>query len=172
MHGETSAVTVRIKAAAPSDAAAIAAIYNHYVLHSIATFEEEPLADEQMQTRIEATFQNQLPYLVAISGEEIVGYAYASKWNGRCAYKFSVEVTVYLVHDRGGAGLGTMLYEALFEQLRQRGYHVAIAGISLPNSSSVALHEKFGMKKVAHFAEVGHKFGDWIDVGYWQVILA
>ena len=150
------------------DAVAIAAIYNHYITNSIATFEEEPLAPGQVQSRIEATLAEQLPYLVATDGEDIVGYAYASEWNGRCAYKYSVEVTVYLAHDRTGGGTGTTLYNALFSQLEQRGYHVAIAGISLPNEASVALHEKFGMKKVAHFEEVGHKFGDWVDVGYWQ----
>ncbi len=116
---------------------------------------------------------NNLPWLVAENDSGVVvGYAYASKWKGRCAYRHSAEVTVYLAPDAAAQGVGTRLYEALFSELRDRGIHTAIGGIALPNPPSVALHEKFGMKKVAHFAEVGHKFDRWIDVGYWQVVLS
>lgn len=96
----------------------------------------------------------------------MIGYAYASKWKGRCAYRYSVEVSVYLHAEQSGQGMGTALYSALFKQLSELGYHVAIGGIALPNAASVALHEKFGMKKVAHFKEIGFKFGQWVDVGY------
>ena len=152
-----------------SDAPRIAGIYNHYIAHSIATFEEQSLSDEDMLARIHGTAEAALPYLVAEENGEILGYAYASKWNGRCAYKYSVEVTVYLAQAATGKGLGSALYDVLFEELRERGYHVAIAGISLPNPASIALHERFGMEKVAHFPEVGFKDERWIDVGYWQV---
>jgi phosphinothricin acetyltransferase len=135
------------------------------------TFEEQTVTADEITGRIQETKAGQLPYIVAESDGEIVGYAYASKWKGRCAYKFSAEVTVYLSPDATTQGHGTRLYEVLFAELRQRSYHIAIAGIALPNPVSVALHERFGMEKVAHFNEVGFKFGHWVDVGYWQVKL-
>ena len=78
---------------------------------------------------------------------------------------------MYLDPDHIGRGLGTALYQRLFEELRKAGIHTAIGGIALPNPGSIALHEKMGLKKVAHFAEVGQKFGRWVDVGYWQGLL-
>jgi len=160
-----------IRQATGSDSQRIADIYNHYITSSVVTFEEQTVTAADIAGRIEETKAGQLPYLVAESDGEIVGYAYASKWKGRCAYKFSVEVTVYLAPDATARGHGSRLYEVLFAELRQRSYHVAIAGIALPNPVSVALHERFGMEKVAHFKEVGFKFGHWVDVGYWQVKL-
>ena len=156
-----------IRDAAAADSAAIAGIYNHYVEHSIVTFEEEPVAASEMAERLEEVFSAKLPWLVAERDGQVVGYAYASKWKGRCAYRFSTEVTVYLHHEAGGKGIGTELYGRLFPILKERGLHAAMGGIALPNPVSIALHEKFGMEKVAHFKEVGYKFDRWIDVGYW-----
>jgi L-amino acid N-acyltransferase YncA len=90
---------------------------------------------------------------------------------GRCAYRYSVESTVYLDPSFTGKGVGTRLYERLLASLRASGIHVVIGGIALPNPRSVAFHEKFGLTKAAHFNEVGFKFGEWIDVGYWQARL-
>ncbi|PID45615.1 MAG: hypothetical protein CSB47_08185 [Proteobacteria bacterium] len=84
---------------------------------------------------------------------------------------FTVEVSIYLSHQITSRGLGTQLYNALFSSLREKSVHIVIGGITLPNAASIALHEKFGMEKVAHFKEVGYKFGKWLDVGYWQVKL-
>ena len=164
---------IRIREAEVADGAGLADIYNHYIATSIITFEEEPVSGEAMGSRVAETMDQELPYLVAVqdSDNKVLGYAYASKWKGRCAYRYSVEVTVYLAPDAGGQGLGSRLYEHLFERLRALNYHVAIAGISLPNEASIALHQKFGMKKVAHFEEVGFKFDRWVDVGYWQTTL-
>lgn len=89
----------------------------------------------------------------------------------RQAYRFSVETSVYLDRQQTGQGAGRMLYEALLAELRQRELHLAIAGIAQPNEASVRLHERLGFKKVAHFGEVGRKFGNWVDVGYWQLQL-
>ena len=160
-----------IREATPADAAAIAEIYNHYILHTIVTFEEEPVAASEIASRIEEVEASKLPWIVALRDGRVVGYAYASKWKGRCAYRYSTEVTVYLHHEQGGRGIGSELYSALFPMLQERKLHAAMGGISLPNAASVALHEKFGMEKVAHFKEVGFKFGEWIDVGYWARIL-
>jgi phosphinothricin acetyltransferase len=158
---------VSIRDATADDAAAIARIYNGYVLGTTITFEEEAVAADEMRARIDETHAASLPWLVAVN-EGLVGFAHASKWKGRCAYRFSAEVTVYLDERATGRGLGTRLYTELFERLRATGMHSVLAGIALPNEASVALHEKMGMTKVAHFGEVGFKLGRWVDVGYWQ----
>lgn len=154
----------------PSDAEAIAEIYNHYVHHSIATFEEQPVSPEEMTARISKVESQNLPWLVLTTNDELKGFAYAAGWRERSAYRYSVELTIYLADDAAGKGWGTKLYQALFDELRQLNLHSALAGISLPNEASIKLHEKMGMTKVAHFSEVGFKFGQWIDTGYWQII--
>jgi phosphinothricin acetyltransferase len=160
-----------IRNAVAKDAASIARIYNHYVLNSTITFEEDAVTAKEMAGRILEIQSVPLPWLVAEVDGQVVAYAYASKWKGRCAYRYSVESTVYVDPGSVGNKLGSKLYEQLFTRLRALGMHVAIGGIALPNDASVALHEKFGMVKVAQFGEVGFKFGKWIDVGYWQVKL-
>lgn len=153
------------------DAAALCRIYNHYVLHTTATFEERIVTADEMARRIEVVTASQLSWFVAELETEIAGYAYASPWKGRSAYRYSVESTVYLDRASMRRGLGTALYERLVEALRTRGMHAALGGIALPNEASVALHEKMGFRKVAHLEQVGRKFDRWIDVGYWQLLL-
>ncbi len=155
-----------------ADADAIVTIYNHYIENTVITFEEQPLSAGDMTSRIEIINQSELPWIVFEKDGTVVGYAYASKWNGRSAYRFSVETSVYLSGASRSLGIGTELYEVLFDLLRQNSIHAAIGSITLPNPQSIALHEKFGMEKVAHFKEVGYKFGKWLDVGYWQARLS
>jgi phosphinothricin acetyltransferase len=159
-----------IRSAHPSDAEAIVGIYNHYVTNTTITFEEQPVSAEEMQRRIDVIQAAGLPWLVLEEAEQLLGYAYASKWKERSAYRYSVEISVYLKHGIQARGLGSRLYEALFSALAARGVHAAMGGIVLPNDASVRLHEKFGMKQVAHFEQVGYKFGQWLDVGYWQKV--
>jgi L-amino acid N-acyltransferase YncA len=110
------------------------------------------------------------PWIVAESEGRIVGYAYATQWRERRAYRFSVESTVYLASDAIGAGIGSALYASLLDRLQQLDVRCVIGGIALPNSASVALHEKLGFVKVAQFEKVGWKQDRWIDVGYWQKV--
>ena len=159
---------ITIRAAALGDAEAIASIYNYYVANTIVTFEEEPVSPFEIARRMEEVWSSALPWLVAELGGRIVGYAYATKWKARHGYRFSAEVSVYLDTEHGGRGIGSKLYADLFPILRERGMRNIIGGIALPNDASVALHEKFGMEKVAHFKAIGIKFDQWIDVGYWQ----
>ena len=159
-----------IRRVVPGDAAAIAAIYNHHVVNTIVTFEETPVDDAEMRRRI-ADIDASHAWFVAQDGARVAAYAYASAWRARSAYRRSVETTVYVASDAMGRGLGTKLYEALLRELAQRGFHCAMGGIALPNAGSVALHERMGFAKVAHFREVGWKLGRWIDVGYWQRML-
>ncbi len=160
-----------IRSATNDDAAAIAAIYNHYVLNTIVTFEEEPIGTAEMVRRIDEITTTRLPWFVAVENDRILGYTHASKWKSRCAYRYSAESTVYLDKDATGRGLGTELYTALIADLKKDKYHGIIGGVALPNAASVALHEKLGFKKIGHFKEVGWKFGQWIDVGYWELVL-
>jgi L-amino acid N-acyltransferase YncA len=160
-----------IRPATAQDAEGIAGIYNHYIANTVITFEEQIVTPEQMAARIETVGSSSLPWMVAKRGGQLLGYAYAAPWKARSAYRFSVETTVYLDPEALGQGVGSRLYETLFADLGKRGVRAAIGGIALPNPASVALHEKLGMKKVAHFERVGFKFDQWIDVGYWQINL-
>ncbi|MGH8162100.1 MAG: arsinothricin resistance N-acetyltransferase ArsN1 family B [Gammaproteobacteria bacterium] len=160
----------RIRAVTLQDAAAIARIYNHYIVNTTVSFEEDAVAVAERRERIaEAAAQN-LPFLVAEREGAVVGYANATKWKGRCAYRYSVETGIYLAPDGIGQGIGTPLYQTLLAALRERGVHAMIAGIALPNPASIALHEKCGFVKIGQFREVGFKFGRWIDVGYWELV--
>ncbi|MBD8532716.1 MULTISPECIES: arsinothricin resistance N-acetyltransferase ArsN1 family B [unclassified Massilia] len=163
--------TRTIRPATAADAASICVIYNHYIATTTISFEEEPVTAADMARRIADVAASNLPYLVMLDGEKLIGYAYATKWRVRAAYRHSVESSIYLDPAYAGKGAGTMLYEALLTELRQRGLHLVIAGIAQPNDASVRLHERLGFRKVAHFSEVGMKFGRWIDVGYWQLKL-
>ena len=159
-----------IRTVSQKDAKEICEIYNQYVLNTIVTFEEESVQPEDMLQRIDGITQK-LPWIIYEENNHIIGYAYASEWKSRCAYKHSVESTVYLKNGASGKGIGSMLYRNLLNQLRSKNIHAVIGGIALPNESSVALHEKFGFEKIGQFKEVGYKFDQWIDVGYWELML-
>lgn len=159
---------LRVRPALDTDASAIAEIYNHYIRTSIATFEVTAVDAAEFEGRIAKVRGHGLPWLVAETEQGVAGYAYATPWRARAAYEASVESTVYVDTGARGRGVGRALYDALFEQVAGLNKHVVIAGISLPNPASVALHERMGMHKVAHFEQVGRKFDRWIDVGYWQ----
>jgi L-amino acid N-acyltransferase YncA len=160
-----------IRAATPDDASAIAAIYNHYIATTTISFEERAVTPDEMAQRIRDVTTT-LPWLVLEEDGRITGYAYATRWRVRSAYRFSAETSVYVEQGQGGKGIGTALYTALLEELRRREIHMAIGGIAQPNPASVALHERLGFVKVAHFKEVGRKFDRWIDVGYWELPLS
>jgi phosphinothricin acetyltransferase len=164
-------MTIAIRLAASADSESIARIYNHYIRVSVITFEEHDVSSAEMASRVEATLGESLPWLVAEDEGVIVGYAYANKWKVRSAYRFAVESTIYLDHHFTGRGVGTKLYEELLTILRTKSMHVVIGGIAQPNAASIALHERLGFEKVAHFKEVGFKFGRWVDVAYWQLAL-
>jgi L-amino acid N-acyltransferase YncA len=159
-----------LRACTPSDASQICSIYNHYVLETVVTFEEVPVRIEDMARRI-ADVSSRLPWLVYEHDGEIYGYAYATNWKERSAYRYSVESTVYLAPRVARQGIGTLLYLELLKALRDKDVHCVIGGISLPNPASVALHEKLGFTKIGHFREVGWKLGKWVDVGYWEIVL-
>jgi phosphinothricin acetyltransferase len=157
-----------IRPVTPDDAAAICDIYNHYIRHTTITFEQDLLDEAQMAQRI-ADVSASYPWLVAMVDGRLIGYAYATRWRSRAAYDYTCESTIYLAQDGVGRGLGLPLYQALMQALKDAGMHAVVGCIALPNAGSVFLHEKCGFEKVGHFPQVGKKFGEWIDVGFWQL---
>lgn len=154
-----------------ADIPALVEIYNYYISNTYITFEEETLNHTEMSSRVDKVQQADLPWLVIEKEGQVVGYAYASRWHHRDSYRHTVEVSVYMDHQQGGGGLGSQIFAQLLDLLKQKPIHIAISCIALPNPASVRLHEKFGMEKVGHFKEVGRKFDQWLDVGYWQISL-
>ncbi len=152
------------------DAQQLVDIYNYYVLNTIITFDDVPLQPQAFDDKI-TTLNADFPFIVFEENNKIIGYAYAGKWRQKPAYKNTVEITVYLKHGEYGKQIGTKLYTELLKQLKTQNFHTVIGGLTLPNEASVRLHEKFGFQKVAHFKEVGLKFDQWLDVGFWQLIL-
>lgn len=159
-----------IRIARPDDAPAIAAIYAPYVLETAISFEETSPGEAEMAGRIAAAAPG-YPFLVFDDGT-VLGYAYAGAHRVRAAYRWSVDVTVYVRRDAHGRGIGRALYGALLAALKRQGFHAAFGGIALPNDKSVALHEAMGFRHIGTYAEVGFKFGRWWDVGWWRLPLS
>lgn len=161
-----------IRSADPErDAAACAAIYAPHVEAGPVSFEERPPGAAELAARIERTAAIH-PWLVAERGGEVVAYAYACPHRQRTAYRWSVDVSVYVAAGEVGQGIGHDLYGELFERLRRQRFRMACAGITLPNDASVALHESLGFVAVGVMREIGWKAGAWRDVGWWQLELA
>jgi L-amino acid N-acyltransferase YncA len=153
------------------DAAACAAIYAPHVEGSPVSFEERAPDAAELAARIER-YGASHPWLVAERGGEVVGYAYATAFNERPAYRWSASVSVYIAEPARAQGVGRALYEALFERLRERGFRMVVAGITLPNEASVGLHEALGFEPTGVNREIGFKEGAWRDVGWFQLELA
>ena len=159
-----------IRPATRGDAAAIAAIYAHYVRATVITFEVDPPGEAEMAARMDHILPHH-PYLVAERDGALVGYAYAGKLYERAAYRWTAEATVYVAADRHRQGIGGALYRALIATLAKQGFQAVIGKITLPNPASVMLHEAFGFVRCGVFAKVGFKHGEWHDVGLFQLDL-
>lgn len=163
---------VSIRDADPArDAAACAAIYAPHVESSPVSFEERAPDAGEMAARIER-YGASHAWLVAEGKGRVLGYAYATAFNERPAYRWSTFVSVYVAEETRGEGIGRALYEVLFERLRERGFRTACAGITLPNEASEALHGRLGFELVGVNREIGWKQGAWRDVGWYQLELA
>ncbi len=161
-----------IRYADPStDAGACAAIYATFVRDTPISFEEDPPDQAEMASRIERVTVTH-PWLVAERGGALAGYAYASRHHERASYRWATDVAVYVDRAHHRRGVGTQLYRSLLRVLVQQGFHVACAGITLPNSASVGLHESLGFTRVGVYRRIGFKLGSWWDVGWWQLQLA
>jgi L-amino acid N-acyltransferase YncA len=162
---------ILVRAATLADAPAIQAIYAPFVTDTIISFEEVPPTIDEMAARIKAIQKQGHLYLVAECENTILGYAYAGAHRTRSAYRASVDVSAYVAPAAPRQGIGRRLYEQLLSELTANGMHAAFAGITLPNTASVGLHEAFGFTHVGTYREVGRKFGKWHDVGWWQLLL-
>jgi L-amino acid N-acyltransferase YncA len=163
-------MSIVLRVANPADAPAIAATYAPYVTGTVISFELIPPDEREMANRLAKTLAR-FPWLVAVDGGDVVGYAYAGAHRERAAYQWAADVSVYLRENWRGRGIGRTLYTALFAILRAQGYCNVYAGITLPNPASVALHEAMGMVPVGVYRHVGYKAGAWHDVGWWQGVL-
>jgi phosphinothricin acetyltransferase len=152
------------------DGDACAAIYARSVTVTAASFEERAPTASEMAARI-ARVTERWPWLVAELDGAVVGYAYAAQHRDRAAYRWAVDITVYIDPGHHRRGVGRALYEPLLALVTQQGYYTAIAGITLPNPGSVGLHEALGFERVGVYRAIGYKAGAWRDVGWWQKLL-
>jgi phosphinothricin acetyltransferase len=156
-----------VRLAHEADFPDICALVNHYIEHTTFNFRTEPQTPDEWAEDWSATRAG-YPWLVASVDGIVAGIAYAGPWKGRPAYNWCAEVTVYVARDAQRMGIGRALYRRLLELLDGQGYRTEIAVIALPNEPSVALHEACGFQHVGTLNGVGHKHGDWLDVGFWQ----
>ncbi len=152
-----------IRLATIDDGSAMDEIYDYYIRHTVATFAENPVPGESFTEKIEKNGEF-YPYYVAQKDGEIIGYAYASPWRYKQAYRFNVELSIYIKTTFHHQGIGEKLYKPLLKTLALQGFKMAYAGITLPNQSSVGLHQKLGFTQVGVFKNTGYKKGKWLDV--------
>jgi phosphinothricin acetyltransferase len=159
--------SLEIRSASIADTPALLEIYRPFVEATAVSFEVDAPSVDEFEARI-ANALDRFAWLVAIDEHRVVGYAYASTHRERAAYRWSVETSAYIDPAFHRKGIGRRLYAALFDALVAKGYHCAYAGIALPNAASEALHRAVGFEAIGVFREVGHKFGRWHDVSWWQ----
>lgn len=156
-----------IRVALPDDAQQCLNVYRYYVENTAYSFEEGTPTADQMSKRINA-ITSRYPWLVYEKKSIIRGYAYASQFRPRPAYRWTVEVTIYLDDEFKGTGIAACLYQQLFEMLVKQGFYNAIAVITEPNPVSEKFHQKMGFAKIGTFKSIGFKLGQWHDIGWWQ----
>lgn len=161
---------IAIRPAAERDCGPIASLSNHYIRNSVIHFGTEDVTAEEIRGQWEKG-RGVYPWLVAYAGGSFAGFAKAGVWRERAAYRWTVEAGIYIALEHQGRGLGRRLYAALIDELRARGFHSVIGGITLPNGPSERLHDSLGFAKVSHVRHAGWKFGAWHDVGFWQLML-
>jgi L-amino acid N-acyltransferase YncA len=160
-----------VRSGSKADAAACAAIYAPYVTDTAITFETEPPTPADMAERIAAASRRHA-WLVLEDEGHVAGYAYGGPYKARAAYRWACEVSVYLELGRRRTGAGTALYSALLARLTERGFRIAVGGMTLPNDASVGLHRAMGFEPVGTYRRIGYKHGTWHDVAWTQRILA
>jgi len=159
-----------IRSANPHDTEKMMEIYAPYILNSTISLETEVPLNEEFQVRV-LHYQEKLPWLVCNIDNNLAGYAYATDHRQRNAYDVTKELSVYVRNDYRKCGVATGLYTALIEILKAQGVSNVLAGITLPNSESVGFHESMGFKPVGVYHNVGYKFGEFQDTGWWELML-
>lgn len=144
-------------------------LYNDYIRETPITFDIEPITlDARRESFSHYAETGRHRMLVAVEGATVLGYASSGTFRPKRAYETSVETSIYLLRGSEGGGIGTKLYEALFDAIKDEDIHRAYAGITMPNPASVALHEKFGFRQSGYFTEQGRKFERYWDVAWFE----
>ena len=162
---------MKIRQVELSDTPAICKIINYYIENSAIILETEPYSEDRTRQRIEVIINSGHLFYVGEVAGKVIGFCHTKPLESGCAYTATVEESIFLDKDETGKGYGTQLLEHLLEQIEKTAIHTLIATLVLPNESSVRLHEKFGFKQVSCMKEVGRKFGQWQDIGHWQLVL-
>ncbi|MFJ7012938.1 GNAT family N-acetyltransferase [Streptomyces albogriseolus] len=160
---------VQVRPGGEGDLVALTDLYNHYVRETAVTFDTEPFTPTERRPWLlshPVDGPHRLMVATAAGTGRVLGYATSSPFRPKPAYATSVETTVYVAPDAGRRGIGTLLYQALFDALADEGLHRAYAGVAQPNAASTRLHERFGFRHVGTYREAGHKFGRWWDVAW------
>ena len=152
------------------DAVAIAEIYNHYIQNSVVTFEEQLVSGEEMESRI-AKIIPKFPWLVFEDAGEVVGYAYASEFRERSAFRYTTEASIYLAPNYAKKGIGEQLYRELIKRLTSSEIKSIIGVVALPNDLSAKLHNRLGFQHCGVLKNAGYKFEQWVDIEFWQLML-
>jgi L-amino acid N-acyltransferase len=163
---------MRVRAAVPADLPGILAIYNEVIATSTAVYALAPVTLAERTAWFEGRRAQGYPVLVAADGEDVLGFSSFADWRGAWpGYRYTVEHSVHVGADQRGKGIGRQLVEALFPLAAQMSKHVMIGGIDADNAASTRFHQRLGFVQVAHFKEVGHKFGRWLDLVFVQRLL-
>lgn len=162
---------MHVRRATAEDLPAIAAIYNHAIEHTTATFDVDPVTPGERRVWF-AQFDDAHPLFACELDRAVVGYAYYLPFRQKAAYALTKECTVYVAPDTHRRGVGTALYTTLVAYARAHGIHALVGVLGGDNPASAALHRKFGFVEVGHLREVGHKFGRFVDTHYFELVLA
>jgi L-amino acid N-acyltransferase YncA len=163
---------MRVREAVAADLPGILAIYNEVIAASTAVYALEPVSLDERTAWFDARRRAGYPVLVADAGAQVVGFSSFGDWRGAWpGYRYTIEHSVHVGTGQRGKGIGRQLVEALFPLAVQMSKHVMIGGIDADNAASIRFHQRLGFAQVAHFTEVGHKFGRWLDLVFMQRFL-
>jgi L-amino acid N-acyltransferase YncA len=162
---------IKIREAIGNDLPELLSIYNDIILHTTAVYDYEPHTPEMRKQWFETKRQQGYPVFVAEEDEKILGFSSIGPFRAWAAYKYSVENSVYVAVEKRGKGIGKLLIPPLIDAAKKLQLHTIIASIDADNIPSLKLHKSFGFEEVAHFREVGWKFGRWLDLKFLQLIV-
>ena len=160
-----------IRSARENDLPALLEIYNEIILNTTAVYQYVPQTLEMRQAWYDTKMKDGHPVFVAESAGRVVGFSSYGPFRAWAAYKYTVENSVYVSSDQRGQGIGKLLIPPLIQSAKENDLHAIIAGIDASNAASVKLHQAFGFEEVAHFRQVGYKFGRWLDLKFMQLLL-
>jgi phosphinothricin acetyltransferase len=164
-------MNIQIRPATTADLPAILEMVNHSILTSTANYHYDPETLEQREAWFSDHQKKEMPVVVAVYAGNTIGFGAYGQFREKIGYRFTVEHSVYVAEGFHGRGVGSQLLAKLIESAKAQGIHSMIAGIDADNTGSIEFHRKFGFETVAHFREIGFKFGRWLDVVFMQLFL-